>query len=94
MKEYVEEKTRLFDTDLRRMTRRDCYRAVATDGTYTKLLIREFKVGIKNDSLLSELDPYKGGGDTNLAYNDRMGISMITFCGIYFILDFYARCII
>ena len=75
-KGYVREKIRLFNTDLRMMTPRDCYQAVVTDGTYTILLIRETELDINNDLLLSAMKvridalSYRGGVLKRVATED------------------------
>ena len=51
----MREKVRLFNTELRMMTPRDCYQALVADGTYTILLLRESELDINNDLLLSAM---------------------------------------
>ena len=52
---WVQEKWRLFNTELRMLAPQQCYDAAITDGTYTILLMRESDINIDHEPLLSAM---------------------------------------
>jgi hypothetical protein len=57
---YVRDKWRLFNTELRILAPEQCCEAVISDGTYTILLMRESQIDIDYDLMLSAM---KIGGE-------------------------------
>ena len=52
---WVREKWRLFNTELRMLAPQQCYDAAIADGTYTILLMRESEINIDCEPLLSAM---------------------------------------